>query len=533
MKKKIIIAAVILVVVLVVVFWFIFSKNSKEEYKTAQVVLGEIVKEVSETGAIKVSERLDLSFKYSGRIENIYAEKGNEISLGQNLAKMETDQFYIELAEAEAALEVAQADYNKLLAGSSPEEIQVAKTEVDNAQVALENAEQNLKDIEADAAEDIYQAYEDAVDDLDDAYLKLYNAYNDILDIQRDYFTSTDQESLNFKESKNTLKSGIDDSKTYIDEARADYEKSKIDTALTKVKEILVKARDALIVARNMTEATEYRDDVPAASKTTIDNHKSYINTAYSNIVSASQTISSTEITNETNINTAQAVVSSAEVALQKAKDQLTLKQAGPTAEDIALYSAKIKQAQARASILNNKIQESVLKSPGSGQIIEIYKREGEIVQPAEPIMSFLAKGPFQVEADIYEEDIVEVRVGNTVKITIPAFEEDVLSGQVVSIDPAEKMINGVVYYEVTIDLIDSKQGIKPGMTADIVIETERKGNILIVPKNAVERENGTKIVKVLENGKIESKQVQTGIEGEGLVEIVFGLSEGDTVIID
>lgn len=532
MKKKIIIIAILIVLVLAVGSCFFIFKNGGSGYLTEQVSRRTVIKEVSETGAVKVSEKVNLGFKYSGRIDEIYVKTGDEVSVDQNLAKLDTSQAYIELSEANAALSVAQADYNRLLAGSSEEEIKVAETEVNNAQVVLDNAKQNLEDVKADAEEDLNQAYEDAVDDLDDAYLKIYNAYNDVSDLQTDYFTSSDQESLNVKTSKSTLSNGVDDSKDYIDEAKVDYDPTKIETALSGVKEILSKARNALEVARNMTETTKYKDTVSSADKTGLDNHKSYINTAYTNITSARQTISTTKITNQTNINTAEATVASAEVSLQKYKDQLELKKAGPTQETINLYLAKIEQAQASVSFLNNKIQESTLVSPLEGQITDINKRKGETIQPTDHVVSLLPLGQLQVEVDIYEEDIVEVKEGNKVNIVLPAFPDETLRGKVVSIDPAEKLIGGVVYYEVNIIFEEELEGIKPGMTADIAIQVEEKENVIAVPKEALKRRDGNRIVRVLMGNKIEEIKVEIGIEGDDYVEIASGLEGGEEIII-
>jgi len=115
---------------------------------------------------------------------------------------------------------------------------------------------------------------EDAVDDLDSAYLKLYNAYNDLADLQRDYFGSTDQESLRVKESKAILSDAVEDSENYISEAKENYNYEKIDLALFKVKPILSSVRDALKVARDMTETISYRNTVSSADKT--DSNNSY-----------------------------------------------------------------------------------------------------------------------------------------------------------------------------------------------------------------------------------------------------------------
>ncbi len=532
MSKKIIIITVISVIILgFIIYWF-FIKDDGTEFILEKVSIGQVIKEISETGTVKISAETELGFKSAGRIEKIYVEVGDIVEAGQELAKLNTSQFYIELTEAQAALEVAQADYNKVLAGSSSEEIKVAETEVLNAQVTLENAEQNLKDVEADAEEDLNNSYEDALDILDDSYLKIYNAYNVANNIQRDYFTASDQESLNVKENRDKIKNAMDESKSYINDAKADSQNEKIDTALAETEQALEDIQEALEVIRNMTETISYRNVVSSANKTSLDNQKTYINTAHTNTVGAQQTISTTKVTNEANINTAKAEVATAEAKLQKAQDELALKKAGPTQENIDLYLAKIKQAQARVSLLQSQIQDAVLKSHTDGQITKVNKREGEMTQTTDSVISFLPTAPFQVEVDIYEEDIVDVKVSNSVKITIPAFPDEILEGKVVSIDPAEKLIGGVVYYEVTISFEEEKEGIKPGMTADIIIESEKKENVLVIPKGTVEKINGKKIVRVFKDGEVEEREIEIGLEGDDFIEIISGLEEGEEVVV-
>ena len=72
-----------------------------------------------------------------------------------------------------------------------------------------------------------------------------------------------------------------------------------------------------------------------------------------------------------------------------------------------------------------------------------------------------LPQSPFQVAVDIYEEDIVKVKIGNPVDIKLTAFPDKIFKGKVIAIDPAEKIIEGVVYYEVTIDFEEAAAGIK------------------------------------------------------------------------
>jgi len=532
MRKKIIIIGAVLAVILIGGYFLFFTRNGKEQYKTATVSFGEVIREVSETGAVKVSEKINIGFKYSGKIKKIGVAVGDKVLSGQELAELDTSELYIKLSEARAALEAAEADYQKLLAGSSVEEIRVAEAEAYNAQVSLSNAEQNLEDVEIGAAEDLNQAYKNALDTLDDAYLKAYNAQNAVESIRRTYFSSSDQESTKVKENEAIIENSLVQIGLNVSLAQ-DGSDQDIETALSKTKEELADIKKALEIIREITEAIKYRDVVSDADKTILDNQKLYIITIRSDVVSDEQTISTVKITNKTNINAAKASVASAQAALQKARDQLELKKAGPVQEDINLYLAKIKQAEANVSLLNNKIAESVLRAPLPGQIIEINKKKGETVQPTDYVFSFLPSGDFQVEADIYEEDIVDIKEGDPVKINLPAFPDEELTGKVVSVNPAEKLIDGVVYYEVNIIFEEIREGIKPGMTADIVIETNRKENVLVIPREALEKRNGIKIVKVLYGNQIENREIKTGLEGDNYVEIISGLSKGEQVIID
>jgi len=535
LKKKLTAPVVVAIIVIIagIIGYFVFSGNGKVQHKTENVSYGTVIKEVSETGAVKISDKNNLGFNYSGKISRVNIKIGDEVESGQEIARLDSEQQEIELSQYQANLAVAKADYDRLLAGYSAEEIQVAQAQAYNAEITLSNAKQTLEDSRRSAEQDLEQDYESGLDDLDSAYLNLYNASNDVENIQRDYFSGSDQESLNVKESKNVLLNAVSESKNYIDQAKADGSHDKIDLALNEVKKLLSKAKDALAMVRTMSEKAQYRNVVSSADKTILDNHKSYINTAYASVVSAQQAISATRLDNEKNINSAQSSVFSAQASLDIAKEQLALKQAGPTKENIELYLAKVIQAEAQVSFSQKKLQDTILRSPVKGRITDIYKREGEAVQATEPIVGFLPDGPFQIEADIYEEDIVYVDNGDTVRISLPAFPDDEFTGKVILVNPAEKIVNGVVYYQIKITIDNAKDNIKPGMTADIVIESEKRDGVLIVPRRAVKRKGNEKIIMVLDGKDVEERLIETGLEGNDYIEVISGLSEGEQAIID
>jgi len=203
--------------------------------------------------------------------------------------------------------------------------------------------------------------------------------------------------------------------------------------------------------------------------------------------------------------------------------------------EDVNLYQAQVKQAQAQVWLLYSQITDTKLKSPIDGQIAKIEKRIGELVQSAsqDGVITILPADPYKIEVDIYEEDVAKMAVNNPVEISLVAFSDEILTGKVFSIDPAEKMIDGVVYYEISISMDSTVEGIKPGMTADLIIRTDFKENVLTLNERAVKSRNGKNIVEILENKVVVEKEIEVGLEGtNNLVEVISGLEQGAQVIL-
>jgi len=287
---------------------------------------------------------------------------------------------------------------------------------------------------------------------------------------------------------------------------------------------------NGLGVIRDMTEVAHYADVVSATDKTSLDTERLSINTALTNVINAQQTITSTRLTGEASLNTAQG-------ELNKAKDELTLKTAQPSQANIDLYQAKEKQAQAKLDLLENRIWESTLRSPAQGQVIKINREVGETWQPSltESVITLLPASPYEIEVDIYEEDIVKMVVGNEVSISLIAFPDETFQGKIIAINPAEELIEGVVYYTVAINFIETPEGIRPGMTVDLVIKTAAKENVLTIPEDAIEEKDGKNIVQVfLDEQGIEDREIEIGLVGsDDMVEVLSGLNEGEKVIVE
>jgi multidrug efflux pump subunit AcrA (membrane-fusion protein) len=533
MPKKIVLTIIIFILVIFII-WQIFLKKEKPVFSLVEVKRGEIIQKISETGQVKKGELINLSFENSGKIEKIYVKVGEKVKEGEKLIKLDTSQLFIQLREAEANLALAKANLNKLLAGAKKEEIKIAETFIENAKINLERAKENLEDIKALAKENLKAVNEDALNILENSYLIAYNAFNVVDSIQRRYFIKNDQEGIETRENKDKIEKAVLLIKSLLDKAKSQRE--IVEIALAQTKENLIKIYKALETIREICQEASYRDVILANDKNALDSQKTNINTAITNVTNSQQTITLTKLTNQKDINQALTKVSLAEGELKKAKDNLALIKAEPREIDINLHQAQISQAEAKISLLKNQIEKATLVSPMAGKIAKIEKEVGEIVQPMldKFIISILPEKPFQIEVNIYEEDIGKIKIANSVDITFPAFPEKIFKGKVIFVDPAEKLIEGVVYYKVTIGFEEEiPLGIKPGMTADVTIITAFKKNVLVLPKRTIQKKDEKEMVEILKNGKIEQREIKIGLEGSNdLVEIISGLKEGEKVIV-
>lgn len=521
---------IIAVVVVVVLAYFFFSNgNGEPAHKTYKVSYGNVYQEISETGIVRPAKTINLAFETQGKVAGIKVKAGDKVVAGQELVVLDRDELNLQVVQAQATLETSQARLDKVLAGASAEDIQVYETAVANAEVAL-------ADTIVDAGSDLDHTYKDMLVVSYDAYVGCDDATRNKID---QFFDNPRGASpqLKFSSSNSMLDSAVENERFFIEGALNSWLSSI--NALNDFSDL-----DAYIITveNNVNQVKSFLDKVALAvndltagtslTQTTIDTWKLAVATARATIsadltavTNQKQTISSTKITNQININTA-------ESTLKTAQNNLSLKKAAPREADLSLARAEVRQAEASLALSYQRLNQSVIKSPIAGVVTKINTEIGERTQVGQIVVSVDSEGEFQIEVDVYEEDIPWVKIGDPVDIEIVAFPDETLKGHVVSVNPSEKLIGGVVYYEAEISFDDKREALKNGMTADIVILTDKRENVLIIPKDSVSKRDGGRIVEVLLGEIVEERDVKTGLEGtDGHVEIISGLSEGDEVI--
>lgn len=247
--------------------------------------------------------------------------------------------------------------------------------------------------------------------------------------------------------------------------------------------------------------------------------------------LAAENALSSAQLAADKQVAAAKAVMDNSKESWGVADRQLAKLKSGARSEDINLAAAQVRQAQASLDLITKQREDSQLVAPLAGQVIGINYEAGEQFSAAKPFLTMLTEDNYEIDVDISETDITKVKVGDEATISFDALGESrQFSGSVYSIEPSATVIQGVIYYKAKIVLAATEansdsQLIKPEMTANVVIKTAAKDNVIIIPNRAVIDRNGQgKFVRILDNGLLREVPVTLGLSGDdGLVEVVDG----------
>ncbi|MFH1551908.1 MAG: efflux RND transporter periplasmic adaptor subunit [bacterium] len=536
MKKIIIVVSIIVIIVGAFLgFKGIFGRKDLS-YEIVSVAKGEIVESISVNGAVIPAQQIDLQFEASGKIKSITAEVGDEVFSGQLLISLDSSEISAQVSASMVALDITKIRLDQVLAGNRPEDIQIYQTAVDKAEIDLENRTQALVDAQEDAENNLDAVYQSALNAVNTAYTTADQALLiTIAGARQKYFNNySTQINIGVREKEDIAKTDLSLSEDYLETAEINPTHSNIDLALNSILTALNSISDTLTVLRGALNNPLISVSVLSSDEAGVEAERTAINSKITSLVSAKQNISSTKINNQIRINTAQSNIDTAESVLQSAKDQLALRQAGPVLSDINLAQAQVRQAQANLWQVQARLDKMTLCAPVSGIITVIEKEQGEMAFASSPIISMISSNHFQIEANVSETEISKLELSDKVEMTLDALGPDEkFVGQVIKINPAETVVSGVIYYKITSVFDTEDKRIKSGMTVNLDIQTDKKENVLYLPYYTIKEKDGQKYVQILEDEVLKEKIIKVGLQGETMVEIIEGLSEGDKVAVE
>lgn len=553
-KKKIILISLATIIIITIVVLGIFFKKPKTTYTTEAVQKTKLIQTVSETGTIKPAEEIELNFQNLGKISRINVKTGDKVIEDQILAELDYKDLSIRVKDANASLTIAKANLSKLTTGATSYEINTKQVSVDKAQTEYESALNELEEIKTSVNKSSSQAETDALISMDTNLSKAQIAIDNINTILGDddgehLFGVKETDSLFKVETSYDLsKNSIISTRALIEKARSTKNRSDIKIALNKTIISINSTFNTLLDCYQMlentitssaftqTELDAYKSTV-SAQETIISATLSSTQTALDNLNDTELNSQGTTISGSQQITTAQSKVDSYYKSWQLAKAQLEELKAPARNQDVSLYEAQVRQAESSLESIRNQIENSIIKAPIDGIITDVAYKKGEQFSSAKPAIKMLSDGKLEIDVDISESDIIKIKNNDPVEISLDALSSDQkLYGTVYNIDPAETIIQDVIYYRIKIAFeipVELQESIKPGMTANVIIKTKEKENVLLIPSRAIIDKNGDgQFVKILENEIPKEISIKTGIYGDnGMVEVISGLKENDQII--
>jgi len=469
-RKKAIIFGGIIATLFIIIASFSFQSN-KEGPSFAVAKRGDITQIVSVTGKVKAVNNINLAFDQSGRIGNVYTDINDHVSKGQALVELVNTDWRADVVKAEADQTTQEAKLNE-------------------TEIAL------------------FNYYDDVLPILRDAYTKSNDAIRKQLD---ELFTNDERENVTLTFQTSNAQFELD----------AEARRHDLTAQLDKWQGEL-----------NRLETNHYKTSLEAGIKNArnhLDSISAFLDTAMNTVLASINLNQSTITTYKANITTAQDNINSVRADVRNIDQNINAQKAARAVQKAAIMSAVAATKTAKA-----KLAKTILRAPFRGIIVKQEADVGEIFNANETVVSIISEGIFEIESFIPEVDIANLKVGDPATITLDAYSGDtVFNADVVSIDPAETIIEGVSTYKTILRFAAADKRIKPGMTANIDIQTAAKKNVLIVPQRAVVKQDGKSVVRVIDaEGAIQEIPVTTGLRGSnGNIEITEGIGAGDKVI--
>ena len=222
---------------------------------------------------------------------------------------------------------------------------------------------------------------------------------------------------------------------------------------------------------------------------------------------------------------TARAQANAARQQLEVALNTARQNDAGISAAQAALESAR-----SQAALAEKAVSDTVIRAPFSGYIADRPIAVGEYVTPSSRIATLLRHNPIKLLLQLPESDVSRVSLGMPVTVTVAAYPDREFSGQVSMISPAIDPVSRTV--TVVAGINNSSNALRPNMFATGRILQPGGGQGVYIQRSAIlsDSSTGTARVYVVQGDTARLRVVQTGEQEGDVVRVISGVSDGDEV---
>jgi RND family efflux transporter MFP subunit len=574
--------------------WFVRSRGKAKgtsRVRTAEVERGTIERTIGCTGVVSAETGADVRIgsQVSGRIRRLYADIDTRVEAGQVIAEIDVPEQRASLEAARSNLEQARSRYEQQLQGVGMQHTQLAgafesatqgvrraeaardqataaltaaKTRLASAQSGVQGARARQRQAEAklrsakvavesqttltgtdvrraQAALDTAEANRDKVRETAD--LEVANSEAALKQAQ----STAALAAINLKRAERLMEKGFV-SQQEVDAQRSQGEvsaeqeraaratvqmtKEKVAADVASAQAQVDQAQAALAAAQAGSYQETMRSEDVRSAEEDLENAKAALEQAQLSVQATQADVDAAQ----SQITSAGSDLKSAQAAERTALANLTqdkLKQ-----QDVKTAYEAMRQAEAQVKQQDALVQKSYIRSPISGTVVSLTQQEGETVAAqlnAPTLIEVVDLSRLQVDAYVDETDIGQVKIGMATTVTVDAFPDKRLEGQISKIASVATVKDNVVTYQVTLRLKEYPVGaLKPQMTADVQIGLGARRNVVTVPSEAIKhRREGTQVV-VLAGETAEIRTIETGIADEDSTEVTSGLKDGEVVVL-
>ena len=441
-----------------------------------------------------------LSMPVGGIVSEVLVNTGSQVEAGKVLLRLQRSRQQAALSQAQATLAQAEARYQKLLEGATPEDIAAAKAQIDQSRALLTETRGSVTNADIAAAKAQLQQAQALLNrllggpkqtDLRARQAELEQA-EATLATQRDQLSAAKTAAeLTMKQAAERLTQAqsayvvAKSNKQHVDDAGDDpitggglndAQKRQYADALIQAEAALRQAEQAVsqaVVAYDaarQAEATGVRgaEQQVRAARAALDK---LMEGAERDEIAAARAQVETAKANLARLSgqQRQGSLEAAQARLQQSEAALAQVEAGPQQSDLAIAQAEIGQAKAAIEQAEVGLKELELAAPFGGSVAEVNVRVGEYLTPGSAVVRVADTGTWEFETDdLTELGVVGIKEGDTVQIKLDALGDFAMAGTVKWVKAFGEKKEGDITY--TVRVVPEKQDprLRWNMTARI-----------------------------------------------------------------
>lgn len=215
---------------------------------------------------------------------------------------------------------------------------------------------------------------------------------------------------------------------------------------------------------------------------------------------------------------------------------------------------AQIVQAEVDVQTAEVNLGYTRVTAPSNGTVLATVVQEGQNVNAVQSAPTIVILGDLSVmtvRAEISEADVINVKPQQELYFNVLGNRSRRYESHLEKIEPAPESIrndisfnssasassssstSSAIYYNGTFNVPNDDGVLRTYMTAEVHIILGRAKNVLLIPSDALNDVSGTKaVVNILDkNNRLQSREIETGLNNKVMVEVLSGLKEGETVV--